>query len=256
MTGEPGRAETLEGELIQHRDLQGDLHTHTTYSDGTDDLWQIAKAALDIGYRYVAITDHAESEHVRSHSELTLLRQRAEIDDLNDQLAGRLTILQGVELDIGPDGLLADLGGLEYHLDLVIASIHSHFTLDRSAMTERVLTAMRRPFVKILGHPTARRQGIRPPVDMDLDAVFRAAAQNGVALEINATPTRLDLHEDHIRLARQYGCMFSIDTDSHAASGLSRVTLGVEMAQKAGLRPSEVINCLDIRTLQTLLGEG
>lgn len=241
--------------LIQRRQIKGDLHCHTTYSDGTDPLADMALAAIAMEYEYLAVTDHAKTTHVKSLSESMLKIQREEIEDLNAEFAGRLTILQGTELDIGPDGSLPELEG-GGAVDLTVASLHSHFDLDRAHMTDRVVKALSHPSVRVFGHPTARRQGIRPPVQMDLEAVFRTAAENRVALEINSAPTRLDLRDDHIRLARKYGCIFSIDTDSHAASSLPRVTLGLELAQKAGLGSEEVINCLPLDALKNFLSRA
>lgn len=243
----------LADDLVARRHIQGDLHSHTTYSDGTDPLGDMAAAGTRMGYRYLAVTDHAETTHVNSLSEPTLRTQREEIDAWNKANGDTLRLLQGVELDIGPDGSLPDLGGRIGGVDLVIVSLHSHFEMSRRAMTERVVKALGHPFVNIMGHPTARRLGTRPPVDMDLEEVFGAAAELGVALEINSTPTRLDLNADHIGMARRFGCMFSIDTDSHAASGLGRVELGLEVARKAGLTPGEVVNCLPLEELRSYL---
>lgn len=242
--------------LVETADIRGDLHSHSTYSDGIGDVREMALAAAALGYRYYAITDHAYSHHVRSHSVDSLLRQRREIDAMNEELGNAITVLQGAELDIGPDGTLPELREGFDSVDLVVASIHSSFAMSSEEMTRRIIRALEHPRVNILGHPTGRRIGIRAAVEFDFEAVFEAASRNSVALEINSTPTRLDLKDDHIRLARQFGCRFAIDTDSHAPSRLPRMRLGVGMAQRGWVTKAEVINCLDLVELKKFFSKS
>lgn len=246
----------LAGDLphvIDLKDIRGDLHTHTRYSDGTSSILEMATAALDLGYEYYAITDHGGSTHVRSVPADQLERQIEEIGRVRERFAGRMTILHGMELDIGPKGDLVFPGDLLAQLDVVIMSIHDSFGLDREKMTSRLLRALEHPWVNIFGHPTARRIGKRAPIEFDMDRVFGFAKERGVALEINSTPSRLDLKDDHIRLGRDIGCRFSINTDAHGPSRLPRMRLGVGMAQRGWLTKQDVINSFPLPRLISFL---
>lgn len=235
--------------LIQVSDLRGDLHMHTTRSDGKASLEEMARTAIALGLGYIAVTDHGLNVNVRTLSLEDIRTQRAEIDELNKAFKG-FRILHGVELNIGADG------GLDYDndvlrgFDVVVASVHSGLTGDRGHMTNRVLKTLEHPSVNILGHPTARRIGRRDPIDLDIEAVFEAAAANRVALEVNSNPQRLDLRDENIRLARKYGCYFAINSDSHSPEHLSRISLGVATAQRGWLGPHEVINCMTLQKLK------
>lgn len=249
--------EALQGRLqplVQAQDLKGDLHSHTTYSDGAGTVREVALEALRLGRRYLAITDHFDA-WVKSHSIDTIRRQAEEIARVNEELGGQLTILQGVEADIRRDGTLALTDEIIDALDLVIVSIHQQHGLGPEAMTERVVRALQHPAVNVFGHPTGRRIGSRPAAEFDLETVFGVARENNVILEVNCSASRLDLKDDHLRLARQMGCRFSIATDSHHPRHLSRIDLGVGMAQRGWLTPDEVVNTREVDELKKLLAE-
>lgn len=238
--------------LVEPSDLLGDLHSHTTYSDGRATVREMALEALQRGRRYLAITDHLDA-WVKSHTIETIRRQAEEIAAVNDELAGRLTLLQGVEVDIRRDGSLALTDEILEAVDLVIASIHQQHGLGPDDQTERVIRALEHPGVDIFGHPTGRRIGSRPGAEFDLEAVFEVAKRHDVILEINGSASRLDLKDDHIRLARQIGCRFSIATDAHHPSQFSRLELGVGMAQRGWLTPAEVVNTREVEDLKAIL---
>lgn len=245
----------LRGEipqLIQLSDIQGDLHSHTRYSDGSTTVREMALAALGLGRRYLAITDHLDA-WVKSHSPDTVKLQAEEIAAVNEEFGDRITVLQGVEVDIGPEGTLALPDAILDRVDLVIASIHRRYGLDAEAMTRRVVKAMQHPSVNIFGHPTGRWMGQREAAEFDLEQVFAAARDNRVVMEINSNPARLDLKDDHIRLAKEFGLLFSINTDSHNPGHLGRTRLGVGMAQRGWVTKPEVINTLPVDGLRDLL---
>ena len=232
-------------ELVQLADIRGDLHMHTRYSDGSTTVREMAETAMSLGRRYVAITDHLDA-WVKSHSPDTVRLQAEEIARANEEFGDRITILQGVEVDIGPEGTLALPDSILERVDLVIASIHRRYGLDAEAMTRRVVRAMQHPKVNIFGHPTGRWLGQREAAEFDLEQVFAAAKENRVAMEINSNPARLDLKDDHIRLAKEFGLKFSVNTDSHNPGHLSRMRLGVGMAQRGWVTAPEVINTLPV----------
>jgi DNA polymerase (family 10) len=243
----------LRGELpkvVTLKDVKGDLHTHSTYSDGSASIKEMAEAAAALGRSYFAITDHGRNLHLRSLSIDDISRQSKEIAKLNDSLGGKVTVLHGVELNIGRDGELDYPAEILARFDVVVASVHHELEMERGAMTRRIVNALRSPYVNVLGHPTCRRLGKRPPIDADLEAVFQAAADNQVALEISGHPERLDLKDDHIMLAKEIGCVFSIDTDSHSPASLGRMRLGVSMAQRGWVTAEEVINTRPLGQLQ------
>lgn len=236
-------------ELVQLADIQGDLHMHTRYSDGSTTVREMARTAMGLGRKYIAITDHLDA-WVKSHSPDTVKLQAEEIARANEEFGDRITILQGVEVDIGPEGTLALPDSILERVDLVIASIHRRYGLDAEAMTRRVVKAMHHPKVNIFGHPTGRWLGQREAAEFDLEQVFAAAKQNHVVMEINSNPARLDLKDDHIRLGKEYGLRFSINTDSHNPGHLSRMRLGVGMAQRGWLTAPEVINTLPVEEIR------
>ncbi|MEX2551771.1 MAG: DNA polymerase/3'-5' exonuclease PolX [Actinomycetota bacterium] len=238
--------------VIELADLKGDLHSHSVYSDGAATVREMALAALRLGRSYLAVTDHLDA-WVRSHTLETIVKQAGEIAAVNRELEGRITVLQGVEVDIGPEGDLALPRTILDVVDLVIASIHRRFGLGPEETTARVVKALRHPRVDILGHPTGRWLGKRPATEFDLEKVFKVAQENRVALEVNSNPARLDLKDDHLRLARDCGCTFSIATDSHNPSQLGRMRLGVGMAQRGWVTTSEVINALPLNALRRTL---
>lgn len=243
--------------LVEAGDLRGDLHVHSRWSDGAASIREMAEAARARGYRYLAICDHSRSLRVAHGLEIEDLRaQWREIEELNreyEEAGIPFRVLKGAEVDILKDGRLDFPDEVLAELDIVVASVHSHFRLDRGAMTERLLAAMENPHVDVIGHPTGRRLGFRDPYEVDLDAVIEAAARTGTVLEINASPERLDLGDEAARKAAEHGVMLCIDTDAHAPGQLAQVALGVTVARRAWLEPAHILNALDLPALEAWL---
>ena len=243
--------------LVREKDLKGDLHTHTDLTDGVASLEAMVAAARDKGYEYYAITDHAPNLIMQRMTDEKMLAQRDQVRALEVDLE----LLHGTELNIGPDGSVdweaAGLGGQGLAgFDLCVASVHSHFEQPRAEMTRRFITACENPHVNVIGHPTARRIGKRLPVEVDFGELFRACARTGTALEINASPQRLDLPSDHIRAARDAGVKFAINSDAHSVSDLDNMPYGVGAAQRGWLTPDDVINTWPLDRLRAFLRKG
>ena len=204
-------------------------------------------AAKKRGYAYYAVTDHAPNLVMQQMTDDKMLAQRAEVAALADR-AG-LTLLHGTELNIGPDGSVDWEAGFLAGFDLCVASVHSSFDQDRVAMTDRFIAAAENPYVNIIGHPLTRKLGRRPPVDVDLDALYEACARTGTALEINASPARMDLPPEHISAAKAAGVKFSIDSDAHSLGDLSNIPYGVASARLGGLTDDDVINAWPLKRL-------
>ncbi|PYR57231.1 MAG: DNA polymerase/3'-5' exonuclease PolX [Acidobacteria bacterium] len=228
--------------LIDRADLRGDLHIHTTATDGKDDVLTMAAAARDAGLDYIAITDHSQALAMANGlDERRALDHAARIRAL-DGAAGGVRLLAGIECDIRADGSLDLADDCLAALDLVVASIHSAFNQDRRQMTDRLLRAIEHPFVDVIGHPTGRLLLKREPYPVDLDAVVDAAARHGVALEINGHVDRLDLNDVHAKLARDRGVRLVISSDAHSRHALGVLRWGVLVARRAWLRPEDVLN--------------
>ncbi|GAF75515.1 unnamed protein product, partial [marine sediment metagenome] len=207
-------------ELIRLKDIKGDLHVHTNASDGDCDISEIAQAAKKIGYKYICITDHSHSSAIANGlSAKRLAQQIRQIHKLGEQLKG-ITILAGTEVDILADGSLDFDDKLLAELDFVIASIHSGLRSPREKVTARTLNAMDNPYVNCIAHPTGRLIGRREPMDIDIAAVVKHAAQTHTALEVNANPWRLDLKDTHCKMAIEAGVKLAIGTDAHNIAGL------------------------------------
>jgi DNA polymerase (family 10) len=242
-------------DLVSESDIRGDLHTHTDLTDGVATLEVMVQAAAERGYAYYAVTDHAPNLFMQRMSDDKMLAQRAELH----ALAGRypkMRLLHGTELNIDPDGGVDWPPDFLDGFDLCVASVHSHFTQSQRDMTRRLVRACENPYVNIIGHPTGRLIGRRPAVDVDLDAVLKAAARTGTAIEVNASPDRLDLADEHILLARRYGVRFAIDSDAHATTHLAFMRYGVGTAQRGWLTADDVINTWPLRRLRTFLRKG
>lgn len=236
----------LHGELpdlLQESDIRGDLHTHTDLTDGLAPLEEMAAAAAGRGYAYYAVTDHGPDLYMQRMTDARILAQRERVRELDEEYARRgMRLLHGAELNIGPEG---DVDWPEEFLagfDLCVASVHSHFNQSREALTRRIVRACENPYVNIIGHPTTRKIGRRPPLDADLDAIFAACARTGTALEINAHPDRLDLRDEDILRARKHGVKFAVDSDAHAVVHLAHMRYGVGTAQRGWLTKDDVIN--------------
>jgi DNA polymerase (family 10) len=241
--------------LVTLRDVRGDLHMHTTYSDGRDSLQTMLEAAAALGYEYVAITDHSEhaaASHTMRPDELK--RQRDEIDALRERFPA-MTILQGIEADILEDGSIDCPDAVLSRLDVVLASLHERHGHGPEQLTERCLRAIQHPLVSILTHPANQLVGHRAGYEMDYDRIFEAAAANGTILEIDGAPSHLDLDGDRARVAVQAGVMVSIDSDCHRAAALRRqMAFGVGTARRGGVMPSQVANTRPLPELRRVLG--
>ena len=251
----PGLAEPVPASgnhaLVQTKDLRGDLHTHTNLTDGIASLEEMVAAARERGYQYYAVTDHAPDLVMQQMTDEKMLAQRAEVAALQDR-AG-LTLLHGTELNIGPDGSVDWEAGFLSGFDLCVASVHSSFDQDQKTMTARFIAAAENPYVNIIGHPLTRKLGRRPPVDVDFDALYEACARTGTALEINASPARMDLPPEHLRAAKAAGVKFSIDSDAHSLTDLDNIPYGVASARVAGLTDDDVINTWPLKRLEEFL---
>lgn len=232
--------------LVAHRDLRGDLHMHTTATDGRDDLRTMAEAARDAGLEYIAITDHSQSLAMTNGlDEHRALDHAARIRALDGDIEG-IRLLAGIECDILPDGTLDLADDCLAALDLVVISVHSALDQDRQQMTDRLLRAIEHPHVDILAHPTGRRILKREPYAVDLDLVADRAATLGVLMEINAQPHRLDLSDSCARAAHARGARFVISSDSHSRTGFANLRWGAMVARRAWLEPADIANTLPL----------
>jgi DNA polymerase (family X) len=239
--------------LIQPGDLQGDLHCHTTTTDGRDDIEAMARAAQAAGYRYLAITDHSQALAMANGlDETRALAHARAIREIERRLDG-FTLLAGIECDIRADGSMDLADDCLAQLDIVIASIHSAFNQEPQQMTDRLLRAIACPWVDVLGHPTGRLILKREPHKADMTRVIEAAAAAGVALEINAQVDRLDLDDLHARRARDAGALIVIDSDAHSAGALGQIRWGVTVARRAWLTPADVLNTRPVDELKRSL---
>ena len=243
-------------ELVRVGQLRGNLHGHTDWSDGRDTLEDMVAAARARGHDYIAITDHGPL--VRVANGLSAERLARQIDTIRalDAELDDIAVLAGCEVDIHPDGALDLPDELLARLDIVVCSIHYQLTRSRAEQTQRVLRAMDNPHFMIWGHPTAREIDRRDPIDIDLDACFAAAAERGIAIEINAQPKRLDIDDRGARLALEHGCRLSINTDAHRTSHLDLARHGVGQARRAWARPQDVINTDPLPALRGGLRPG
>jgi len=244
-------------DLVTEADVRGDLHSHTSLTDGLASLEDMVSAAREKGYEYYAITDHAPNLVMQRMTDEKMLAQREQVRRLADKLAtdgGRpMVLLHGTELNIAPDGSVDWPAAFLEGFDVCVASVHSHFDQPRPEMTKRFITACENPYVNVIGHPLTRKIGRRPPVDVDLGELYRACARTGTALEVNSHPARLDLPSAHIKAARDAGVRFAIDTDSHSLRDLTYLQYGVATAQRGWLTPDDVITTWPLDKLTEFL---
>jgi DNA polymerase (family 10) len=239
--------------LVQRADLQGDLHCHSTATDGHAGIREMALAARQHGLKYLAITDHSQHltiAHGLDHKRL--LKQIDEIDSLNDELRG-IRLLKGIEVDILADGSLDLPDQVLSHLDLVIGAVHSQFHLSRDRQTERILRAMDRPYFTMLAHPSGRLLQKREAYDVDMARIIKQARARGCFLELNSQPQRLDLNEYYCRMARDEGVLLSINSDAHAEQNFDFLQYGIDQARRGWLEKRDVLNTLPLRELRKLL---
>lgn len=240
-------------QLVTLADIRGDLHVHSTWTDGTAGIEDMAKAAKALGYQYIALTDHSRRiAMVHGLDPRRLSSQMREIDRLNEKLDG-FTVLKGIEVDILKDGRLDLPDASLAQLDLVVASVHSYFELPREVQTERIVRAMRNRHVSVLGHPTGRLIGEREPCELDMDRVIAAARELGCHLEVNAEPDRLDLNDVHIQAAREAKVKLALSTDAHSTDALDYMRFGIDQARRGWLEPDDVVNARPIAQLRSLL---
>ncbi|MGA2633471.1 MAG: DNA polymerase/3'-5' exonuclease PolX [Terracidiphilus sp.] len=231
--------------LIEKADIKGDVHMHTTASDGHNTIREMADAALACGYKYIAITDHSKNLAMTNGlDEKRALEHIQRIRELDRHMEGRIRVFTGIEVDILADGALDLDDEVLAQMDLVIASVHSRFDQSREETTARVIRAIENPYVRILGHPTGRLLLRREPFALDMGAVLRRAAELGVAAEHNAAPERLDLNDRDLRLAKELGCRIVISSDSHDARNLGKMDYGIRQLRRAWLGPKDVLNTL------------
>jgi DNA polymerase (family X) len=232
--------------LITARDLKGDVHMHTVETDGRNTIEEMAEAAQERGYQYMAITDH--SKNLAFANGLDDARAVEHIKKIRaaNQVNNGIRIFAGIEVDILADGSLDLSDSVLEQMDLVIASVHSHFNQTPEEMTARLLKAIDNPNVSIIGHPTGRMLLRRDAYAYDMDAVLRAAARNKVAMELNAYPDRLDLSDRHLRQAKQHGVKIVINTDSHHTSHMEKIRFGILQARRAWLTADDVLNTLPV----------
>jgi DNA polymerase (family 10) len=242
-------------DVLDGAQIRGDLHTHTRLTDGLATLEQMLEAAAQLGYAYYAVTDHAPNLAMQRMTDEKMLGQRRELRRMQGRYP-KMTLLHGSELNIDADGNVDwDEAFLE-GFDVCVASVHSHFSQPKDAMTRRLIRAMENPRVHVIGHPTARILNRRQPVEFDLDEVFRAAARTGTAMEVNGYPDRLDLKDEHILWAKRHGVRFAVNTDSHATTHLAHMRFGVATAQRGWLTKDDVINTWPLGKLRRFLRKG
>ena len=235
--------------LLDLEDIKGDLHAHSSWSDGLNSIEDMAFVARKLGYSYIAITDHSQSLKVANGLSLEdLKKKKSEINRINKKLKG-LRVLYGTEVDIDSNGNIDYKDDILKRFDIVVAAIHTGFKQSRQQLTKRVVRACQNKFVHIIAHPTARLWGQREAYDIDLEEVFRAGKDTNTALEINAFANRLDLNDRNCRRAKELGVRMSIGTDSHMAGHLNSMRFGVAVARRGWLSPKDVINTLPLDRL-------
>jgi putative hydrolase len=243
-SGEPALVAPQLTPLVEQGYL-GDLHCHTDWSDGGASVLEMAMAAQARGYQYLGITDHSpRMTVVNGLGPERLQAQRRVIDEAEEKLGGEFTILQGIEVDILPDGTLDLPDDTLASLDLVIASPHLQLRMEPAQMTERMLLAVEHPHVDVIGHPTGRRPGSRAGARYDFEKVFAAAARTGVLMEMDCDPARMDLSPELAQQALQLGCRFALDSDAHYVDQFVYVDLALWMTRKAGIPTERIVNWL------------
>ena len=240
---------------LDFKRYQGDIHSHTEWSDGRAAMLEMARGAQALGYKYLGVTDHSPRiTVVHGLSAERLLAQSQQMAEVQKQVEG-LTLLQGIEVDILEDGALDLPDAVLEILDVVIASPHVKLRQEPSAMTERMMRAVSHPHVDVIGHPTGRRPGSREGATYDFEAVFKEAAKRGVMLEIDCDPARMDLSPEMARTALALGCNFAVDADAHAPAEFAYVPMALWMAQRAGIPEDRILNFKPVDELTMALGK-
>jgi DNA polymerase (family 10) len=240
--------------LVSDAEIRGILHAHTNLSDGVDTLEVMAEATRERGYQYFGVADHSKSAHYAGGLSVDeVLQQHRAIDRLNKSYGKDFRILKGIESDILADGSLDYPDDVLARFDFVVASVHSRFKLDPEAQTQRILRAVANPYTTILGHMTGRQLLRRTGYEVDIEKILAACGENGVAVEINANPWRLDLDWRWHERALELGCIMSINPDAHSTREIDLTHWGVEMARKGGVPAKRVLNCFTLPHLMQRL---
>ena len=243
-------------DLVQVEDIRGDLHCHSTWSDGQDSIEAMAQAALDRGYAYLAITDHSQSLGVANGlSPDRVLQQRQEIAQVQARFPD-IKLLQGIELEVKADGSLDFEDEVLAQLDFVVASVHTGLGQDRATLTQRALNAIHNPYVRVIGHPTGRLLTRREGGDFDIEALLRAAAETGTMMEINASPYRLDLDSIYVKRAIALGVKLLINCDAHKVAGFNDLPFGIATAQRGWANKEAIANTYPLETLLSFKSKG
>ncbi|HHW48858.1 MAG TPA: DNA polymerase/3'-5' exonuclease PolX [Clostridiaceae bacterium] len=239
--------------LIEYGDIRGIFHIHTSYSDGLNTIEELAKACIERGFSYMGISDHSQSAYYAGGLNVDdIKRQHEEIDRLNEKFSG-FKIFKGIELDILPDGSIDYDDEILSWFDFTIASVHTAFRMDEDKMTERVIKAMKNKNVNILGHPTGRLLLSREPFKININEIFRTAAEENVIIEINSNSHRLDLDWRYCKAAKEAGCTFLIAPDAHRISGIDDIEYGINVARKGWLEKGDVVNTLGTDAIYRLM---
>ena len=239
--------------LIERKDIRGDLHMHTVYSDGKHTIEEMARAAKEMGYEYIAITDHSKRLTVaKGLDEKRVLQQFEEIDRLNEKIDG-ITILKGMEVDILEDGTLDMSDEILAQMDVVLGAVHYKFNLPKEKQTARVLRAMDNKYLNIIAHPTGRMINMREPIALDMVKILEHAKECGVVMEINSQPDRLDLNDIHAKMAKELGVKMAINTDSHNIFSLYYIEYGINQARRGWCEKEDIINTLPLSKLKKIL---
>ena len=240
-------------QLVELKDIRGDLHMHTNYSDGKNSIEEMAKAAKELGYEYIAITDHSRRLTIaKGLDEKRAIEELEQIDRINEKFED-ITILKGMEVDILEDGRLDMSDEVLSRLDIVLIAVHYKFTLSKDRQTRRILRAFENPYVHILAHPTGRMIGIREPIELDMEQILAKAKEYNIHLEINAQPERLDLTDIHAKMAKEMGVKMAINSDAHNIFSLRYMEYGINQARRGWCEKDDIINTRSLNQLKKVL---
>ena len=241
--------------LIELKDIKGDLHTHSTWSDGKSTIEEMVLTAKELGYEYIAITDHSPSSRIANGLKIERLLEKKNQVSRIDKKFDKIKVFMGTEVDILPDGSLDYTDEILDGLDFVVASVHSNFKMDLNSMTKRLIRALENPHVHALGHPTGRLIGEREPYQVDIDKIIEVAKKNNKALELNCSSLRLDLKDSHAKKAIESGVKIIISTDAHHVDQLEQMFYGVGTARRGWVKKDDVLNSYTLNKFQKWLAE-
>lgn len=243
--------------LVEYSDIKGDMQVQTSWTDGRNSIEEMADEAIKVGLEYILITDHTQSlAMTKGFTPNRIKEQIEEIDKLNKEYKGKIRILKGSECDILKDGSLDLPDETLKELDVVGVSIHSYFNLSKKAQTERVKKAMENPHADIFFHPSARRIGRRPPIEIDMDQIIKEAKKTGTIMEIDGHPERLDLQDEYIRQCKEAGVKMSISSDAHSVKGLKYLKTGVSQARRGWAEREDIINAWPVDKMLSFLKDA